>query len=177
MGLMVLCACATAPTKERNQVLNEVTARKYASAWAKKVGANIDDLARRDEGDFFGQLGSLGFEYLARENTLVVRAYIFPRSTSFTSQPKLLPLLNRIAAEDPDSVSNGKFEVCKAPWEPDKQPSLFLRIDLKDGSQSESSVISRLVKLREDAMLWHRAKLTEVLDDLAKKEQQEQRVK
>ena len=153
-------------------MLNEATARKYAAAWANKVHANLQDLKLGEGGDFFGELGSLGFEYVARESTLVVRAYIFPNAASLTANTDMLPWLNRIAAENPDSVSHGVFEICRAPWEPDKEPSLFLRIDLKEGNLSDSDVISRLEKLREDAMIWRRNKLTKALGDMVRKQRE-----
>jgi hypothetical protein len=154
-------------------MLDEVTARKYTEIWARKVRADLRDLKQSENGDFFGQLGSLCFEYLATEGVLVVRAYIFPYSASFTAKEDLLPWLNRIAAEDPGSVSHGVFETYKARWEPEKEPSLFLRIELHD-KQPESEVIARFVKLREDSMVWRRAKLTEALDGLVRKRRQEQ---
>jgi hypothetical protein len=107
-------------------MLDEATARKHAVAWADKVHANLQDLKQSEGNAFFGLLGSLGFEYLPKEGTLAVRAYIFPRDAKLTGKPDLLPFLNKLAAEDPESVSHGTFETCKAPWEPDKQPSLFL---------------------------------------------------
>ena len=64
-------------------MLNEVTARKYATAWANKVHASLQDLKQSEGGGFFGLLGSLGFEYLPKESTLAVRAYIFPRDAEF----------------------------------------------------------------------------------------------
>ena len=154
-------------------MLNEAIAHKYANAWATKVHANLQDLKPGPDGDFYGQLGSLGFDYRDRENTLVVRAYIFPYSASFTAKPDLLPWLNRIATEDPDSVSHGVFEVCTPRWEPERQPSLFLRIDLKDGSQPDSAVVSRLEKFRENSVVWSNTKLTEALDGLVRKRRQE----
>jgi hypothetical protein len=172
--LATLFAC-TSPTatQEKNHMLNEATARKYAAAWANKVHANLQDLKPGSGGDFFGQLGSLGFDYLARESTLAVRAYIFAYDAEVTSQPDLLPWLNRVAAQDPESVSHGVFETGTPRWEPDKPPSLFLRIDLRDGSQSESDVLSRLMKLREDALIWRRNKLTKVMGDLVRQQRQE----
>jgi hypothetical protein len=58
-------------------------------------------------------------------------------------------------------------------WEPDKQPSLFLRIDLKDGSKSESEVVSQLLKFRENSVVWSNNKLTEALNGLVRKRRQE----
>ena len=174
LAITLLCAWTAAPkAQEKSQMLNRATAWKYVSAWAKKVGANVQDLKQGEGGDFFGQLGSLGFDYLAKENMLVVRAYMFAYSASFTSKEDLLPWMNRIATEDPNSVSHGTFETCKPRWELDKEPSLFLRIDMQDGSQSESDVISRLVNFRENSLLWRRNKLTVALDGLVRKRRQE----
>ena len=153
-------------------MLDGTTARKYAAAWARKVGANTSDLKEAGS-DFFGLLGSLGFEYVAKEQTLIVRGYVFAYSASFNAKPDLLPWLNRIAAEEPASVSNGVFESRTPRWEPEKEPSLFLRIDIKDGSQPESAVVSRLLKFRDDAMLWDRTKLTEALDGLVRHRRQQ----
>jgi hypothetical protein len=158
-------------------MLNQVTARKYASAWANKVHADLKGLTDGQDGDFYGQLGSLGFDYQAKEAALAVRAYIFPYSTSFTSKPDLLPWLNGIAAQDPASVSHGIFEVCTPRWELQKQPSLFLRIDIRDGSQSEGDVVSRLLKFREDSVVWSNTKLTQALDGLVRKRRQEKQNK
>jgi hypothetical protein len=149
--------------------MNEATARRNAAAWAKEVGANLQNLKQGEDGDFFGQLGSLGFDYFAKEGSLVVRAYLFPYSASFTSKEDLLPWLNRIAADEPNSVAYGTFETCKPRWEPDQEPSLFLRIDMQDGSQPESEVIRRLLKFRESSMIWSNTKLTQALDGLVRK--------
>jgi hypothetical protein len=151
-------------TEAAPHMLTETTARSYVDAWAQKVNRGRQDLTPRAGGGFFGMVGSLGFEFLPAENTLAVRAYIFPRDAEFTGHPELLPMLNKIAAEDPKGASYGTFETLKAPWEAEKEPSLFLRIDLKDGSQSKSAVLSRLTKLREDAMVWRNDKLTKALD-------------
>src|SRR5262249_33611989 len=148
-------------------------ARNYAAAWARKAHGDIGDLKSMPDGGFAGMLGSLGFQYFPQAQILVVRAYIFPRDAEVTSQPDLLPWLNDIAARDPDAVSHGVFETIVGPWEPDKEPSLLLRIDLSDGSQSTSAVVARLVKLREDSVVWRRAKLTEVMGELVKKERAE----
>ena len=148
-------------------MLDASTAKRYAGAWASKVGADTRDL-REAGGDFFGMLGSLGFEYVAAERTLIVRGYVFARSASFNSKPDLLPWLNRIAAEHPASVSNGVFEARAPRWEADKEPSLFLRIENKDGSLSDKAVVSRLERLRDDALVWDRTKLTEALDGLVR---------
>lgn len=171
----VLCACnsTTTESQEKHRMLDNARALKYTTAWARKVGANSRDLQEAPPADFFGQLGSLGFDYSATQKTLVVRAYLFPYSTSFTSKPDLLPWLNRIASQHPDWVSKGVFETCTPRWEPDKDPSLFLRIDLSDGSQAESAVIAGLLKLREDAVLWQRVKLTEALDGLVRHRRQQ----
>jgi hypothetical protein len=152
-------------------MLDRATAQKYATAWAKKVGANTGDL-KEAGGDFFGLLGSLGFEYLAKEQRLAVRGYVFAYSTAFNSKADLLPWLNQIAAEQPASVSNGLFESLTPRWEPEKEPSLFLRIDFKDGSMSDSAAVSRLLKFRDDVVLWDRSKLTEALDGLVKHRRQ-----
>ncbi|HXM45784.1 MAG TPA: hypothetical protein VN924_31400 [Bryobacteraceae bacterium] len=154
-------------------MLDNATARKYTAAWARKVGANPRDLQEAPPADFFGRLGSLGFDYSAAQKRLAVRAYLFPYSASFTSGHDLLPWLNGIGSQHPDWVSSGVFETCTPRWEPDKEPSLFLRVDLHDGSQGDSAVIARLLKLREDAMLWRRVKLTEALDSLVRHERQE----
>jgi hypothetical protein len=45
-----------------------------------------------------------------------------------------LPWLDRIAAEDPHSVSGGVFAITTARREPDEEPTLFLRIKIKDAS-------------------------------------------
>lgn len=161
------------PVLEKNRMLDGETARKYAAAWAKKVHADLQDLKRGPGADFFGQLGSLGFDYSAEQRTLAVRAYIFPYDAEVASQPDLLPWLNRYAASDPDSVARGVFETGTPRWEPDKPPSLFLRIELRDGTQSESAVLSQLVKLREDAMIWSHSKLTEVMGELVKQQRQD----
>jgi hypothetical protein len=172
LALVVLCAWTAPMTiKEKNRMLDEVAARRYAVAWANKVHANIQDIKGNENGGFFGLLGSLGFEYLPKESVLAVRAYIFPRDAELTGKPDLLPFLNQIAVEEPESVSYGRFETCKAPWEPDKQPSLFLRIDIKEEGQTEAVVLSRLDKLRDDAMVWRRNKFTKALDTLRKKRQ------
>ena len=134
-------------------MLDETTARRYATAWAKKVSADMQDLQQGPGGDFFGELGSLGFDYSAKERVLAVRAYIFAYSAEFAAQPDIVPWLNKIAAEKPDTVSYGVFESCVPRWEPDKEPSLFLRIDLKDGSERDSAVLARLIGFRENAMV------------------------
>lgn len=156
-------------------MLDETTARKYAAAWARKTGATLQDLKPDDNGGFFGQLGSLGFDYSAGEHLLRVRGYVFPYSASFISKPDLLPWLNRIAAEKPDTVSGGVFEACTPRWEPGKEPSLFLRIDIRDGSQPEAALLARLLKFREDTMVWSRTRLTEALDGLVKQRRQKKR--
>lgn len=172
--LVFLCACTTVTSpQEKTRMLNEATARKYVAAWATKVHADLKDLKNGQGGDFYGRLGSLGFDYLAKDNMLVVRAYIFPYSASFTAKQDLLPWLNDLARADSDSVSHGMFETCIPRWEPDREPSLFLRIDLTDGMQSESGVIARLVKFREDSMVWSNTKLGEALDGLVRKRRQE----
>jgi len=158
---------------EKSTALTENIARNYAAAWARKVHADIGDLKSMPDDGFAGMLGSLGFKYLPQAQILAVRAYIFPYSAKMTSKPDLLPWLNDIAARDPDGVSHGVFETIVGPWEPDKEPSLFLRIDLSDGSQSTSAVLARLVKLREDSVVWSHAKLTDALDGLVRKRRQE----
>jgi hypothetical protein len=160
---------------ESKQMLNEATARTYTAAWAKKVHADVKDLKDGEGGDFFGQLGSLGFDYSSKEHTLTARAYIFPYSASFTSKQDLLPWLNQIATEDPASVSHGVFEVCVPRWELGKEPSLMLRIDFADGSEDGSNVVSRLMELRNDSVAWRMTRLTKALDGLVRKRRQEGR--
>lgn len=150
---------------------DENTAREYVTAWAKKVSAEDDFAELRSEGsgDFFGQVGSLGFEYLKEKNALIVRAYVYPNDKEFTtSRDDLLPFLNQIAAKEPERVSQGVFEVTQARWEPDKEPSLFLRIEIRNANVSDVQLISRFTKLREDAFIWSRVHLTEALDQLVK---------
>ena len=158
---------------EKSTALTENIARNYAAAWARKVHADIGDLKSMPDGGFAGMLGSLGFQYFPQAPILAVRAYIFPHDAEVTRAPDLLPWLNDIAAHDPDGVSHGVFETVVGLWEPDKEPSLFLRIDLSDGSQSTSAVLARLVKLREDSVVWRRTKLTEAMGELVKKERAE----
>lgn len=170
----MLLSCAADSRQEKKSMLDEQIARRYTAAWADRVGASLKDLHQGENGSFFGQLGSLGFEYLPKQEILAVRAYILPRSRTLTSRADLLPWLNSIAATDPESVSHGIFEVCPAPWEPDKEPSLFLRIDIRDGREPESAVMSRFSKLREDGLIWRRTKLVQALDALEKTRRREQ---
>src|SRR5215831_2429991 len=171
--MSLLCGYAgSAGAGEKSTVLTDIIARKYAAAWASKVHADIGDLKPEPDGGFAGMLGSLGFQYFPQAQILAVRAYIFPRDAEMMGKPDLLPWLNAIAARDPDAASHGVFETAVGPWEPDKEPSLFLRIDLSDGSQSTSAVLARLVKLREDSVVWSHAKLTDALDGLRKRRQE-----
>ena len=157
-------------------MVDEKTARRFAEVWANKVRANVKDIKEGSGGDFFGQLGSLGFDYYAKTGVLTVRAYVFPYSTTLNSRPDLLPWLNRIIEKEKAPAFDGVFEICIPRWELDKDPSLFLRIDIKDGSEKESAVVSRLIKLRENSVLWRRAKLTEALDSLVKKNRQDKQL-
>lgn len=157
-------------------MVDEKTARRFAEVWSNKVRANVKDIKVGSGGDFFGQLGSLGFDYYAKAGVLTVRAYVFPYSTTLNSKPDLLPWLNRIIEEEKTPPFDGVFEVCVPRWELDKDPSLFLRIDIKDGSEKESVVISRLLKLRENSVLWQRAKFTEALAGLVKKHKQDKKL-
>lgn len=150
-------------------MLDREVAWSYAAAWAKEVRADLKNLKLGKGRDFFGQLGSLGFDYLADEGMLVVRAYLFPYSASFTSKEDLLPWLNQIAAEDPDSVSHGTFETCTPRWEPDKEPSLFLRMEIREGSRPTPELISRLIQFRADSVVWSNYRLTKALDGLVRK--------
>ena len=173
LTLILFCCGFRFSKVKENKPLDESNARRYAESWARKVGATINKLKQGQEGDFFGQLGSLGFDYDAKKSVLTVRAYIFPYSTTLNSRPDLLPWLNGIIEQEKAPAFDGVFEVCVPRWEPDKDPSLFLRIDLKDGNEKKSAVMSRLIKLRENSVLWRRAKFTDALDGLVKKHRQD----
>jgi hypothetical protein len=169
LALAALSAsCGGGEAKETNKMLDEARARQYAETWAKKAGDRMEQVKKGEGGDFFGPIGSLAFDYSAKDQALVVRAYLQPYSKAFCANPDVLPWLNRIAAEKPESVSRGVFETLTPRWEPEKQPSLFLRIDITDGSAKESAVLARLLKMRDDAMVWKGSKLTDALDAMVK---------
>lgn len=154
-----------------SRALDEVVARQYVKAWAKKVSAQNDEknLMADGKGGFYGKVGSLGFEYNSKSKMLIVRFYVFPYSDSFNTKSDLLPWLNDIAIKEPESVSGGYFESTKPAWELDQEASLFLRMDIKDGSAQDSTFVSRIEKLRTAGMVWSRSKLTDALDSLVKK--------
>lgn len=155
-------------------MLDTITAHKYAAAWAKKVRAETDfqNLRQAPEGDFFGKLGSLGFDYSAKDHMLAVRSYLFAYSASFNANPDLVAWLNRSAVEEPSSVSGAIFESCVPRWEPDKQPSLFLRINITDGNLSDSAVVAKLILFRDNGVLWSRSKLTKAIDSLVRNQRE-----
>lgn len=172
VALLSLTACHSSSAPQgTNQVLEANIAKRYIAAWAREVRADANKV-EESGGDFFGRVGSLGFEYLAGRKVLVVRGYVFPYSASFNAKPDLLPWLNQIAKDEPEPVRGGSFESLTPRWEPGKEPSLLLRIEVKDPALTDKQFVSQMLAFRDTALMWDRTKLTKALDGLVRHRRQ-----
>lgn len=146
--------------------ITKASALRYAAAWAGVVHADTATLTNTPDGDFYGQLGSVAFEYLAASHTLVARAVVAPFSGALARRPDVIAELKRIERAEPQTVALAAFDYVLGRWQSRHEPALYLRYDFSRQSLSEHEFVEKMKVLRDTAYLWNRNKFTEVLDRL-----------
>jgi len=148
-------------------VMDKEVALQYAKAWAESVHGDFNTLTLLDNGDFYGIMDtSIGFEYINTDNLLIIRAVIKPFGSSLLQRQDIMNELHRIEEKDPKSVANAKFELILGKWQTRQEPSLYLRLDIKNQAISINQFITNLKELGDVAFLWNSTYFSEVVDGL-----------
>src|SRR5882672_2557093 len=108
--------------------LDRTTAYRYALAWAEFEHDDPALLKTASNGDFFGTLGSISFDYSAGRGVLTARATVQPNAIRLVKRPDVVEELHKVERENPKSVDDAEFELTTGRWEnDDSEPWLYLR--------------------------------------------------
>ena len=166
------------------------TAYRLIADWRIDEGLDPQDfIERQANGDFYGEVATLYFQFDNATQNLMVRGRVLPDSAGLVKYHDIMPVLDRIAREEPERVSHAQFDFVRTfRDDKDENPSLYLRRDYTEASAPTHKLIralSRLLgrpngeatlfeewrKLRETAYVWHRAYLAPVLGPIAERRQ------
>ena len=154
--------------------LDRTAAYRCVTAWAHFERDDISDITTDADGDFYGSLGSISFDYSAKNKLLAVRAAAQPYARRLSKRSDILAELHQIEIDDPKSVAYARFELVSGRWQRDhSEPWLYLRLDITTGSQSSDDFVKRLKILGDTAHLWFRIRLAEVTDRVNKRDRQQ----
>lgn len=132
--------------------MTRVSAWQLAQAWTARASADTKSLMEREDGTFWGDLGSLEFLFVAESHTLLVKAQVASAGEHYRRH---IEHLNRTALEDPAATAGGIFEVALAP--PvfgEHQWRLNLRRDFADPDIVEIQFLNETEHLARVAFLW-----------------------
>lgn len=148
--------------------LDYMSAFRYVAAWASFDNDDVTDLTRNPH-EFYGHLGSLDFFYSDESHVLHAWAFVTPGSGPLLStRVEVKQIIDIIAREHPQETSGGVFDVRTLEWNkqvtPKLEPCLWLRTDISDAKIPTKDMVKRLNDLSTAGYLWHREKMSRVLD-------------
>jgi hypothetical protein len=161
-------------------------AYKLVSDWAQDENEDTSGMESQANGDFRGDAASLAFQFEGATHTLMVRGRVLSGLAEARKFPDALQELDRIAREEPERVSQAKFDLAKMPWDPDEEPALYLRRDYKEACplsnrfmrklssfrshpNEETKLFEEWRKLRKMAYLWHRIYFRKAIDPIVQR--------
>jgi len=150
--------------------MDSATAYKLVSDWARAEREDTRGISRQANGDFYGKVATLGFQFDNANQNLAVRGLVLPDTARLVKYKDVMQELERIAREEPERVFHAQFDLVRPPWDVgDDNPTLYLRRDYKTVGQGEASLFEQWRKLREIAYLWLRTYFREAVDPVVQR--------
>jgi hypothetical protein len=154
---------------EEGKTMESASAFKLVGDWARAERDNTDAIHHQANGDFYGKVATLGFQFDNAAKNLAVRGRVLIDAASLMKYQDILQELNRIARDEPERVSRARFDLVRMPWDTGDQPTLYLRQDYKVADVKEAWLFEQWRKLRETAYLWHRTYYREAVDPVVQR--------
>jgi hypothetical protein len=151
------------------KTMDSATANKLVTDWARAEKESPTAIVHQTNGDFYGKVATLGFQFDNANQDLVVRGRVLPDAASLLKYKDIMQELERIARDEPERVSGAQFDVTHMPWDTGNQPTLYLRRDYRAGGASEEELFEQWRKLRETAYLWHRTYFRQAIDPVVQR--------
>ena len=149
--------------------MDSASAFKLVADWARAERDRTDSIHGQANGDFYGKVATLGFQFDSAAQNLVVRGRVLLDAASLIKYQDIMQELERIARDEPERVSRAQFDLVRMPWDTGDQPTLYLRRDYKMADDNEAGLFEQWRKLRETAYLWHRTYYRQAVDPVVQR--------
>lgn len=165
-----------------SQPLDQKTAFEYITAWARSQNESLVDIVeaihQEKNGDFYGVIGALSFDYGETNHTLSVYGTILAgadvledepsEKPNYTSGASIMNELKRIEKTEPDyikgaNVAGYTFELLRGRWQDDPRPGLYLKMLISQTTNQEQ-LVEKFNELSKISYTWRKVGLPMVIE-------------